>query len=122
VQETRHPNLLNVVGKAEILENINTIAFRSDAPDHISTWKQFCKTQMSLFHTLSIFRQLTSAIAHLNGIGIIHRDVHPTRLHMHNGILKFNIIGLPYNFKKLMKSSNFSGHISYSAPELISEG
>ena len=29
---------------------------------------------MSLFHTLSIFRQLTSAIAHLNGIGIIHRD------------------------------------------------
>jgi serine/threonine protein kinase len=77
---------------------------------------------MSLFHTLSIFRQLTSAIAHLNKIGIIHRDVHPTRLHMHNGILKFNIIGLPYNFKKLMKSSNFSGHISYSAPELISEG
>lgn len=47
--------------------------------------------------------------------------MHPTRLHLHNGLLKFNIIGLPYNFKKLTKKSNFSGHISYSAPEFITE-
>ena len=104
-----------------MLDDINTIAFRSEAPDHISSWKQFCKTPTSMFHTLSLFRQLTSAIAHLNSLGIIHRDVHPTRLHMHNNLLKFNLIGLPYNFKKLTKKSNFSGHISYSAPEFISD-
>lgn len=40
---------------------------------------------------------------------------------MHNGLLKFNLIGLPYNFKKLTKKSNFSGHISYSAPEFIAD-
>jgi len=28
---------------------------------------------------------------------------------------------LPYNFKKLIKRDNFSGHINYSAPELILE-
>jgi serine/threonine protein kinase len=28
---------------------------------------------------------------------------------------------LPYNFKKLVKRDNFSGHINYSAPELILE-
>lgn len=76
---------------------------------------------MSLFHTLSIFRQLTSAVAYLNSKGVIHRDVHPTRLHLFNSILKFNAIGLPYNFKKIIKSPNYSGHVSYSAPELISE-
>lgn len=76
---------------------------------------------MSLFHTLSLFRQLTNAVAHLNSLGITHRDVHPTRLHMYNGMLKFNMIGLPYNLKKLVKNPNYSGHVSYSAPELIKE-
>jgi serine/threonine protein kinase len=77
---------------------------------------------MSLFNSLSNFRQLTSAVASLNNNGIIHRDVHPTRLHMHNGILKFNIFGLPYNLKKLIKNENATGHLNYSAPELIFEG
>lgn len=36
-------------------------------------------------------------------------------------MIKFNPIGLPYNFKKLLKRDNFSGHINYSAPELILE-
>jgi serine/threonine protein kinase len=38
-----------------------------------------------------------------------------------NNVIKFNPIGLPYNFKKLLKRDNFSGHINYSAPELILE-
>ena len=104
-----------------ILDSVNTVGFRTEAPDHISNWKQFCKIEMSLFNILSIFRQLACAVAHLNSKGIIHRDVHPTRLHMHNGILKFNTIGLPYNFKKLLKSPNYSGHVTYSAPEMILE-
>ena len=41
---------------------------------------------------------------------------------MHNGILKFNIIGLPYNFKNIMKSESTTGNLSYTAPELINEG
>jgi serine/threonine protein kinase len=28
---------------------------------------------------------------------------------------------MPYNFKKLLKRDNFSGHINYSSPELIQE-
>lgn len=62
---------------------------------------------------------MSAAVAHLNELGIIHRDVHPTRVHMLNGIVKFNMVGLPYNFKKLIKSSVYSGHLSYTAPELI---
>ncbi len=104
MESLKHPNLLNILGKAVVLRDINTVALRTEAPDHISTWKQFSKTEISLFQTLSIFRQLASALVCLNENGIIHRDVHPTRLHMHNGILKFNIFGLPYNLKKLMRS------------------
>jgi serine/threonine protein kinase len=70
---------------------------------------------------LSLFRQLSSAVAHLHSHGIIHRDVHPTRIHYNNGLCKFNLIGLPYNFKKLLKCTNYSGHVNYSAPEIISE-
>ena len=58
-------------------------------------------------------------MASLHELGIIHRDVHPTRLHMHNGILKFNILGLPYNFKRLMSSETDTGHLCYTAPELL---
>lgn len=49
----------------------------------------------------------------------MHRDIHPTRIHFNNGLVKFNLIGLPYNFKKLLKSPCFSGHVNYSAPEII---
>ncbi len=121
LEKTHHPNLLNLVGPCQIMDNIRTLLFRTESPDHISTWKQFCKTELSAFHTLSLSRQLVSAVAHLNSVGIIHRDVHPTRLHLHNGILKFNMVGLPYNFKKLLKRPNFSGHVNYSAPEFIHE-
>ena len=37
------------------------------------------------------------------------------------GKAKFNFIGMPYNYKKLLKKENFSGHINYSSPELILE-
>lgn len=53
--------------------------------------------------------------------GLIHRDVHPTRIHCSQGLMKFNMIGMPYNYKKLLKKDNFSGHVNYSAPELILE-
>jgi len=36
-------------------------------------------------------------------------------------LTKFNTIGMPFNFKKLLKRDNFSGHVNYSAPELILE-
>ena len=104
-----------------MLEEISTIVFKTQSPDHISTWKQFCKYDFSTTEVLSIFRQLCSAIAHLHGLGIIHRDVHSTRVHYSNGLLKFNLIGLPYNFKKLLKCTNYSGHVNYSAPEILVE-
>ena len=53
--------------------------------------------------------------------GLIHRDVHPTRIHCSYGLCKFNFIGMPYNYKKLLKKDNFCGHVNYSAPELILE-
>lgn len=56
VSSISDPNLLNVVAKPEVIGGINTICFKTDAPEHISSWKQFCKTEMSLFHTLSMFR------------------------------------------------------------------
>lgn len=40
---------------------------------------------------------------------------------MGESILKFNSVGLPFNFKKLLKRDNFSGHVNYSAPEMILE-
>ena len=41
---------------------------------------------------------------------------------MNNGVVKWNMIGMPYNFKKLLKNSTFSGHLNYSAPEILENG
>ena len=65
--------------------------------------------------------QVARALEYVHFRGLIHRDVHPTRIHFNNGLCKFNLIGLPYNFKKLLKCTNYSGHVNYSAPEIISE-
>jgi serine/threonine protein kinase len=70
---------------------------------------------------LCIFRQLCEALAYLHEQGLVHRDVHPTRIHSSFGLMKFNMIGMPYNYKKLLKKDNFCGHVNYSAPELIQE-
>lgn len=51
--------------------------------------------------------------------GLVHRDIHPTRLHWCNGRAVFNLIGLPYNYLKLLKGKNFAGHLPFSAPELL---
>ena len=29
---------------------------------------------------------------------------------------------MPYNFKKLLKNESFSGHLNYSAPEILEHG
>ena len=70
---------------------------------------------------LCIFRQLCEALVYIHEQGLIHRDVHPTRIHSTHGLTKFNLIGMPYNYKKLLKKDNFCGHVNYSAPELIQE-
>ena len=67
-----------------------------------------------------MFRQLVQGIHHIHEeSGLTFRDMHPTRIHCINGIIKINLIGMPYNFKKLLKNENFSGHLNYSAPEIL---
>lgn len=104
-------------------------------------WKTYCKrrfyTESEVFENI---RSIALALAHLHDSGVTHRDIHPQRFqlfpvtpaHIRNegdiqaasfapSILKFNSIGLPFNFKKLLKRENFSGHVNYSPPELIME-
>lgn len=96
--------------------------FQTEAPENGSTcWKAFCKKKFNTVETLVIFRQMCNVLNYIHKNDIIHRDVHPTRFHLVNGKAKFNFIGMPYNYKKLLKKDNFSGHINYSAPELILE-
>jgi serine/threonine protein kinase len=95
--------------------------FYTESPDHIAGWKSYCKKKFSTDEMLSIFRQLCEALVYIHDQGLIHRDVHPTRIHSTYGLAKFNLIGMPYNYKKLLKKDNFCGHVNYSAPELIQE-
>jgi len=92
-----------------------------EAPSSATNWKAFCKRRFSNDEIFSIFRTLAGAVDYMHSCGVVHRDVHPSRLHLMTGGVKFNPIGLPYNFKKLIKRDNFCGHISYSAPEMILE-
>ena len=41
---------------------------------------------------------------------------------MKDGDIKLNLVGMPYNFKKLLKNESFSGHLNYSAPEILESG
>lgn len=69
-----------------------------------------------------IMGEVTEAVGFLHSMNFVHRDIHPSRIHVYTGnAIKLNVIGLPYNFKKLIKRDNFTGHINYSAPELIYE-
>ena len=93
-----------------------------EAPQNLTLWKTFCKKKFTPEEIFVIIKHMTQAIELLHQLRFVHRDVHPSRFMQFSGnIIKFNPIGLPYNFKKLLKRENFSGHINYSAPELILE-
>lgn len=119
LERVSHPNIMKITEPAKFINEIKTLVFKTEAPDHITTWNQFCKHDFSPEEVMSVFRQLCSAIAHLHDNGIIHRDVHPTRVHYNNGLVKLNLIGHPRNFKRLLKNKNVSGHVDNSAPEII---
>jgi serine/threonine protein kinase len=124
--EVNHPNLLNITRNLRYLDNSEMqggfLQFSSEAPDHISSWKSFCKRPFDLHQTISIFRQLCDGVSHIHDQGMIFRDVHPTRIHLKTGVIKLNLVGMPYNFKKLLKNESFSGHLNYSAPEILESG
>ena len=97
------------------------IYFRQESPEHIQNWKSYCKRPFQTIQILSIFRQLCLAVAYIHDQGLIHRDIHPTRINEIDNTVKLNLIGMPYNFKKLIKTDTFCGHINYSAPETLSD-
>lgn len=64
---------------------------------------------------------MCEAVGYIHEQNFVHRDIHPTRIHMLNDVVKINLVGLPYNFKKLIKSDKFCGHLNYSAPEMLKD-
>ena len=62
---------------------------------------------------------MTAGVVNMHKNGLIFRDLHPTRIHLSNGVIKWNLIGMPYNFKKLLKDLSFTGHLNYTAPEHV---
>ena len=97
------------------------IVFHTEAPDHKLSWKTFSKRNFDLEQVISMFRMLTCGVQHMHDKGLILRDLHPTRIHISDGCVKWNLIGMPYNFKKLVRSATFTGHLNYTAPELFKD-
>jgi serine/threonine protein kinase len=115
----RHPSMVQILNYYVIQNRL--IYIEMECPPTSQMWKSYSKQP---FQTEEIFRILITAcqsLQYLHQMGVVHRDVHPSRFHCFTSGIKFNPIGMPFNFKKLVKKSNFSGHINYSAPELIME-
>jgi len=54
-----HVNLLNITNELKFLDNSmpgGFLQFTTESPDHISSWKSFCKRNFTLSQTVSIFR------------------------------------------------------------------
>lgn len=118
--QVRHQNVVQIYSQHVVDEKY--IYIEMEVPQTISSWKTFCKKKFMPDEILHIIQQVGAGLEFLHSLSFIHRDIHPSRFQLFpNNVIKFNPIGLPYNFKKLLKRDNFSGHINYSAPELILE-
>ena len=119
-----HENLLNIL-RPVYTTNTHVpdglLMIESEAPDHRLCWKNFCKLNFDLEQLLSIYRMLTAGVEHIHSKGIIFRDLHPTRIHCIDGVIKWNLVGMPYNLKKLIKNIAYTGHLNYTAPELLKD-
>lgn len=120
LSQVKHDHITYIYGY-QIVED-KFIFVEMEAPFITKEWKTFCKKKFSPEELLDILAQFSEGVEFLHSLNFIHRDVHPSRIQQfEGGKIKFNPIGLPYNFKKLLKRDNFSGHINYSPPELILE-
>jgi serine/threonine protein kinase len=120
LSQTKHANMVEIY-QHYVVDNM-LIFIEIEEPPNTYQWKTFCKRKFQPDEIFSIFRQITTGVEFLHGLNFTHRDVHPSRFQdFGNNRIKFNPVGLPYNFKKLLKRENFSGHINYSPPELILE-
>ncbi len=39
LEQVNHPNIMNLLEPAILIDEIQTLVFKTEAPDHISTWK-----------------------------------------------------------------------------------
>jgi serine/threonine protein kinase len=115
----RHPSIVDVLNYYVIQNRLIYVEMESTpTPQH---WKAYTKQPLSVPEIFNIVWVAASALEYIHSMGIVHRDVHPSRFHYFRSGVKFNPIGMPFNFKKLVKKSNFCGHINYSAPEMVME-
>ena len=124
MQKFSHENLLNFTAAYEFLPSPlaeeGLIKFTTQAPDHKNSWKTFSKrSTFDLEQVVSIFRMMVAGVKHMHDSDFVARDLHPTRLHLEDGKIKWNLIGMPYNFKKLIRGPNYTGHLDMTAPELL---
>ncbi|CDW78710.1 morn domain repeat containing protein [Stylonychia lemnae] len=118
--QVRNANIVQIYSHQIIDEKY--VYIEMEVPQNLSLWKTFCKKKFMPDEVFNIIKQVGQGLEFLHNLCFTHRDVHPSRFQQfQNNVIKFNPIGLPYNFKKLLKRENFSGHINYSAPELILE-
>ena len=115
----KHPCIVEILKWWMIQDKL--IFIEMEMPKVVSQWKSYCKRKLSTQETIDSFHNLVQAVNFLHSQGFTHRDVHPSRVQQMQDRVKFNLVGFPYNFKKLLKREDFSGHINYSATELILE-
>lgn len=87
----------------------------------MQNYASFCKRPFSTIQIICIFRQICNAVAYLHSQGIVHQDVHPKRVSQIGNTVKLDMIGMPHNFKRLIKNEAHGGHLHYSAPELFDD-
>lgn len=66
ISKLAHPYILNPIQEYELLDNGGTLVFKSEAPDHISGWKSYCKKRLTTEEMLCIFRQLCEALVYVH--------------------------------------------------------
>jgi serine/threonine protein kinase len=67
-----------------------------EAPDEISLLTEITNKKYSLLETIQIFEVIVTAVCFIHQNGLIHGDVHPSRIQKFSkNHIKFNSIGLP---------------------------
>ena len=78
--QLKHPNLVHIYRHYLVQETL--IYIEMEAPSNSSNWKSFCKRSFSDSEVLRVFESLVGAVGYIHSMNHIHRDVHPSRLHL----------------------------------------
>ena len=115
-----HPNIVRFID-ARKQENSMFLILEYCNGGNLEKYIKENRAQMSEESILSLFAQIVLAMRFLQNKKIIHRDIKPKNILLHEGVVKIADFGVAKMIDKYKQNITFEGTVEYMSPQMLKQ-